>query len=40
MAKLLDVSQQGLFHLQIGKSKPRTSQLQAIAAVSKIGKKQ
>lgn len=39
MAKLLGVSAQSVYHWETGKSKPRTSQLQAIAAVRKMGKK-
>jgi DNA-binding transcriptional regulator YiaG len=39
MAKLLGVSAQSVYHWETGKSKPRASQLQAIAAVRKMGKK-
>jgi DNA-binding transcriptional regulator YiaG len=39
MAKLLGVSAQSVYHWETGKSKPRTSQLQAIAVVRKMGKK-
>ncbi len=39
MAKLLGVSAQSVYHWETGMSKPRTSQLQAIAVVRKMGKK-
>lgn len=39
MAKLLGVSAQSVYHWETGKSKPRASQLHAIAAVRKMGKK-
>ena len=39
MAKLLGVSAQSVYHWETGKSKPRASQLQAIAAVRKLGKR-
>jgi len=39
MAKLLGVSAQSVYHWETGKSKPRATQLQAIAAVRKMGKK-
>jgi DNA-binding transcriptional regulator YiaG len=40
MAQLLGVSNQSVYHWETGKSKPRAAQLQAIAAVRKLGKKQ
>lgn len=40
MAQLLGVSPQSVYHWEIGKSRPRASQLPAIAAVRKLGKKQ
>jgi DNA-binding transcriptional regulator YiaG len=40
MALLLGVSNQSVYHWETGKSKPRAAQLQAIAAVRKLGKKQ
>lgn len=39
MGKLLGVSAQSVYHWETGKSKPRKSQLQAIASVRKMGKK-
>ena len=39
MAKLLNVSPQSVYHWEIGKSRPRASQLPAISAVRKMGKK-
>jgi DNA-binding transcriptional regulator YiaG len=39
MGKLLGVSAQSVYHWETGKSKPRKSQLQAISAVRKMGKK-
>lgn len=39
MGKLLGVSAQSVYHWETGKSRPRKSQLQAIAAVRKMGKK-
>jgi DNA-binding transcriptional regulator YiaG len=39
MGKLLGVSLQTVYHWEKGQSKPRTSQLQAIAAVRKLGKR-
>jgi DNA-binding transcriptional regulator YiaG len=39
MAQLLGVSAQSVYHWEAGKSKPRASQLPAIAAVRKMGKK-
>lgn len=39
MGKLLGVSAQSVYHWETGKSKPRKSQLQAIAVVRKMGKK-
>ncbi len=40
MGQLLGVSNQSVYHWEAGKSKPRATQLQAIAAVRKLGKKQ
>ena len=40
MAKLLKVSPQSVYHWEIGKSRPRASQLPAISAVRKMGKKE
>ena len=40
MALLLGVSNQSVYHWETGKSKPRDAQLQAIAAVRKLGKKE
>jgi DNA-binding transcriptional regulator YiaG len=40
MGKLLGVSAQSVYHWEAGKSKPRKSQLQAISAVRKMGKKE
>ena len=40
MALLLGVSNQSVYHWEAGKSKPRAAQLQAIAAVRKLGKKE
>ena len=39
MGKLLGVSAQSVYHWETGKTKPRASQLVAIAAVRKMGKK-
>lgn len=39
MARLLGVSAQSVYHWETGKSRPRASQLQAIAAVRKLGKR-
>lgn len=39
MGKLLGVSAQSVYHWETGKSKPRKSQLEAIAEVRKMGKK-
>ena len=39
MGKLIGVSAQSVYHWEQGKSRPRTSQLPAIAAVRKMGKK-
>ena len=39
MGKLLGVSAQSVYHWETGKSKPRASQLQAISAARKMGKK-
>lgn len=40
MALLLGVSNQSVYHWETGKSRPRAAQLQAIAAVRKLGKKE
>lgn len=40
MAQLLGVSAQSVYHWEIGKSRPRPSQLPAISAVRKMGKKE
>lgn len=40
MAKLLGVSAQSVYHWETGKSRPRASQLQAIASVRKMGKRE
>ncbi len=40
MAQLLGVSAQSVYHWEIGKSRPRASQLPAISAVRKMGKKE
>lgn len=40
MAQLLGVSPQSVYHWEMGKSRPRASQLPAISAVRKLGKKQ
>jgi DNA-binding transcriptional regulator YiaG len=39
MGKLLGVSAQSVYHWETGKTKPRASQLQAISAVRKMGKR-
>jgi len=39
MGKLLGVSAQSVYHWETGKTKPRVSQLAAIAAVRKLGKR-
>ena len=39
MGKLIGVSAQSVYHWEQGKSRPRASQLPAIAAVRKLGKK-
>jgi len=39
MARLLGVSSQSVYHWETGKSRPRASQLQAIAGVRKMGKR-
>ena len=39
MGKLLGVSGQSVYHWETGKARPRASQLPAIAAVRKMGKK-
>lgn len=39
MGKLLGVSAQSVYHWETGKTKPRASQLAAIAAVRKFGKR-
>ena len=40
MGHLLGVSSQSVYHWEAGKAKPRASQLQAIAKVRKMGKRQ
>lgn len=40
LGKLLGVSAQSVYHWEQGKSRPRASQLQAIAAVRGIGKRE
>ena len=40
MAQLLGVSPQSVYHWEIGKSRPRASQLPAISEVRKMGKKE
>lgn len=40
MAQLLGVSIQSVYHWETGKSRPRAAQLQTIAAVRKLGKKE
>ena len=40
MGKLLGVSAQSVYHWETGKSRPRASQLAAIAAVRKLGKRE
>lgn len=39
MGRLLGVSSQSVYHWETGKSRPRASQLQAIAGVRKMGKR-
>lgn len=39
MGKLLGVPAQSVYHWETGKTKPRNSQLQSIAAVRKMGKR-
>ena len=39
MGKLIGVSAQSVYHWETGKTKPRSSQLAAISAVRKMGKK-
>ncbi|MBU3710921.1 MAG: helix-turn-helix transcriptional regulator [Limnohabitans sp.] len=39
MGQLLGVSAQSVYHWETGKTKPRASQLAAIAAVRKMGKR-
>ena len=39
MGKLLGVSAQCIYHWETGKTKPRASQLRAISAARKMGKK-
>lgn len=39
MGKLLGVSAQSVYHWESGKARPRASQLQAIAAVRKLGRR-
>jgi DNA-binding transcriptional regulator YiaG len=40
MGKLVGVSAQSVYHWETGKSRPRASQLSAIAAVRKLGKRE
>lgn len=40
MARMLGVSAQSVYHWESGKTRPRPSQLKAIAAVRKLGKKE
>ena len=40
MGKLLGVSAQSVYHWETGKTKPRASQLAAISAVRKMGKRE
>lgn len=40
MGQLLGVSAQSVYHWEAGKTKPRSSQLQAIALVRKMGKRE
>ena len=40
MGKLIGVSAQSVYHWEAGKSRPRASQLAAIAAVRKLGKRE
>ena len=40
MGRLLGVSAQSVYHWETGKTKPRASQLQAIAQVRKLGKRE
>lgn len=40
MGKLIGVSAQSVYHWETGKTKPRASQLAAISAVRKMGKKE
>jgi DNA-binding XRE family transcriptional regulator len=40
MGKLIGVSAQSIYHWETGKSRPRASQLAAIAAVRKLGKRE
>ncbi|MFM6992100.1 MAG: helix-turn-helix domain-containing protein [Rhodoferax sp.] len=40
MGKLLGVSAQSIYHWETGKTKPHASQLAAISAVRKMGKKE
>ena len=40
MGKLIGVSAQSVYHWETGKSRPRASQLAAIAAVRKLGKRE
>lgn len=39
MAQLIGVSPQSIYHWEAGKSRPRSAQLQTIAAIRKLGKK-
>ena len=40
MARLVGVSAQSIYHWETGKSRPRASQVKAIAEIRKLGKKQ
>lgn len=40
MARLLGVSAQSVYHWETGKSRPRSSQLAAIAGIRKLGKRE
>ena len=40
MGKLIGVSAQSVYHWETGKTKPRASQLSAISAVRKMGKRE
>ncbi|MFM8575649.1 MAG: helix-turn-helix domain-containing protein, partial [Limnohabitans sp.] len=40
MGQLIGVSPQSIYHWETGKTRPRASQLEAIAAVRKLGKRE